>query len=469
MASNDDLMAYLKTMDNRAEKTARELRQEVTKKIENLARKVESAKNEAKEKEDRENLKMANMNKMILDLEKKMTLQNEKWERRMKEKDDQKERVQKFNEAVGLEVAVEDSPKRTKTWSELIKENKESEKNRREAAKESEKKHWNKQVKIRERVRRIEEGDIEEVVKVKKTELKKKDEDLKLDTTLSPDEDDWSWEESDRDWDGTEGKREEEKRKKLLRYRKKKLLVAKTARRAKHMIGIGPILKQSVGYFLDITSDLEEARKMAVNEFLMTYLQFTESELDNIMIVETMTAKTDEEIIYVTFRDHSTIRDIYGRTAEIRNDEIQTRIFVPPQFWDRYQVINQYCAEQRMKNKDLKTQIRFGDTDIEVMLKDRSKDEGYSVLDLKVIEVNGSIPKFNHEVQWRKRIERLPRNSLKTVSGKLIPPSIQRSGSSSSGSGSEVQPPKRQRKNKDDMEIEEGITDPLDVDLEDEI
>ena len=71
-------------------------------------------------------------------------------------------------------------------------------------------------------------------------EKKKKVEDLKLNTSESPDEDDWSWEESDVDWDGTEGKKEEEKRKKLLRYRKKKMIQAKTARRAKHMIGIGP-------------------------------------------------------------------------------------------------------------------------------------------------------------------------------------------------------------------------------------
>ena len=139
MASNDDLMAYLKTMDTRRqeEKNARDLRQEVTKKIENLARKVESAKNEAKEKEERNNVKMNNMNKMILDLEKKMTIQNEKFEQRLNEKAAQKERVQKFNEAVGLEVVqIEDSPKRTKTWSELIKENMDSEKQRREAAKE---------------------------------------------------------------------------------------------------------------------------------------------------------------------------------------------------------------------------------------------------------------------------------------------------------------------------------------------
>ena len=234
MASNDDLMAYLKTMDSKQDKNVRELRQEVTKKIENLARKVDSAKNEAKEKEERDNIKMRNMNKMILDLEKKMTIQNEKFEQRIKEKEAQKERVQQFNEAVGLENTKEDSPKRTKTWSELIAENMEGEKQRREAAKKAELKHWNKQVKIKERVKKIEEGGEEKLEKDRKesTETKKKVEDLKLNTSESPDEDDWSWEESDVDWDGTEGKKEEVKRKKLLRYQEEEVDAGKDCQKS---------------------------------------------------------------------------------------------------------------------------------------------------------------------------------------------------------------------------------------------
>ena len=170
------------------------------------------------------------------------------------------------------------------------------------------------------------------------------------------------------------------------------------------MIGLGPILKQSVNYFLDITSDIEEAKKMAINEFLMTYLQFTEEDLAEISIVDTATAKSDEEVIYVTFRDHDTVRDIYGRAAEIRNNDIQTRIFVPPQFWPRYQHISKYCADLRDSNKDLKTLIRFGDEDIEVMIKDRSTEDHYSVLSLEEIGKHGVIPKFKHEITWRKKI-----------------------------------------------------------------
>ena len=89
-----------------------------------------------------------------------------------------------------------------------------------------------------------------------------RDKELKLDSSdKSHDEEDWSWDEGDIDWDGTEDRKNEERRKKLLRYRKRKILKSKTSTRAKHMIGLGPILKQSVNYFVDITSDIKEAKK----------------------------------------------------------------------------------------------------------------------------------------------------------------------------------------------------------------
>ena len=200
---------------------------------------------------------------------------------------------------------------------------------------------------------------------------------------------------------------------------------------------------------------------MAVNEFLNTYLQFNEEDLAEINIVDTATAKTDEEIIYVTFSDHDTIKDIYRRAAEIRNDHIQTRIFVLPQFWPRYQHIAQHCANLRDENKDIKTLIRFGNDDIEVMVKDRSNDDHYSTLSLEEIEKKGSILKFKHEVVWKKRSEKPQRNELKPAKGKITPPSIQRTTlSRTSSSGSDLHPPKRQKKNDTEvLETSNNITD----------
>ena len=214
--------------------------------------------------------------------------------------------------------------------------------------------------------------------------------------------------------------------------------------------------------FVDITSDIEAAKKMAINEFLATYLQFNEEELAEVNIVDTATAKTDDEIIYATFSDHDTVRDIYSRAAEIRNDDLQTRIFVPPQFWPRYQHISQYCANLREDNKDIKTLIRFGNEDIEVLIKDRSKEDHYSVLTLEEIEKNGTIPKFKHEVIWKKMTEKPQRKELKPVTGKLIPPSLQRTSISrtSSSSGSDVHPSKRQKKNNvEEMDTSKNNTD----------
>ena len=459
MTSNDDLLEAIRKMGIKVEESAKDIKKEVNKKIENLERKVDSAKYEANEKEAKNSILMNKMNKRLLDLEEKFRI--EALEKKQKENTVQKERVKEFEEAVGLNIVRPESLVRIKTWTELIEENKEKERARREKAKDEEQKKWKKQIEIRKRVEQIEkvgEKSVEEEKKKSHDEIVKKksnDKDLKLDTSdNSPNEDDWSWDESDKDWDGTEERRNDERRKKILRYRRRKMLRTKTATRAKHMIGLGPILKQSVNYFHDITSDIEEAKKMAINEFMITYLQFTEEEVQETNIVDTATSKSDDEIIYVTFSDHDTIRDIYGRAAEIRNNSIQTRVFVPPQFWPRYQHISHYCAKLREDNKDLKTIIRFGNDDVEVMIRDRSKDEQFKVLSLDEIEESGTIPKFKHEVIWRKRSERPLKKNLRTVSGTIVPPSLQRSPiSRSSSSGSVLHPSKRQKKDQDSSKI----------------
>ena len=125
------------------------------------------------------------------------------------------------------------------------------------------------------------------------------------------------------------------------------------------MIGLGPIRRDSIGYFHDITANFEEAKKMAVNEFLCEYLQMDEEERKYCVIVETAIAKNDDDLMYVTFQDFDTLKEIKSRVAQIRNDEIKTRNFIPPQFWARYKFLSNHCAEERSKDSNLKTLIRF--------------------------------------------------------------------------------------------------------------
>ena len=98
-----------------------------------------------------------------------------------------------------------------------------------------------------------------------KLEKLKKAEKLKLESlSSSHDEEDWSWEEGEEEWEGTEEARETERVKKIARYRKRKILQEKTTRRAKHMVGCGPITKTSIDFFNEATTDYELSKTLAV-------------------------------------------------------------------------------------------------------------------------------------------------------------------------------------------------------------
>ena len=142
------------------------------------------------------------------------------------------------------------------------------------------------------------------------------------------------------------------------------------------------------------------------------------------------------------------------------------RNFIPPQFWARYKFLSDHCAEERSKNQNLKTLIRFHDTDMEVLFKDRKHDDHYYVVPLKEIENEaGPLPKFDHSVTWTKRQDRPPKNAPRKVTEPVCPPSLrgsnpskQRSTSSSSSSGNSLPLSKRKKTSHDkvnQMETEE--------------
>ena len=119
-------------------------------------------------------------------------------------------------------------------------------------------------------------------------------------------------------------------------------------------------------------------------------------------------SKSDDEILYTTFADMGSIKEIHRRVAEIRNDEIMIRNYIPPQFWDRYRHLSQYCADLRSQDPNLKTRIQFNERDVEVLTKQRRSEEPFKILDLKEIEAKGEIPKFDHSISWKRRSDRPP-------------------------------------------------------------
>ena len=134
MTLNDDLMNALNRMGIKADNNAKEM----SRKFEDLEKKVDSAKKEAREKEERDDKKLEKMNRRLDEFEKELKRNAEANKRKSVEKAAQKERLSNFKEAVGLAVVEPESPVKVKTWSELIEENKEKERARRDKAKEVE-------------------------------------------------------------------------------------------------------------------------------------------------------------------------------------------------------------------------------------------------------------------------------------------------------------------------------------------
>ena len=90
-------------------------------------------------------------------------------------------------------------------------------------------------------------------------------------------------------------------------------------------------------------------------------------------IVSTQLAPKDD-ILYVAFDNTKDVKDIYKRIAQVQHPEVTTRNFVPPQFYARYMYLSKACKYLRETNKEIKTQIRFGKTDVEILTK--KKGEG---------------------------------------------------------------------------------------------
>ena len=457
-------MKLLNELKTQADRNSEKMDRKFMKRIDELEDKVDGAKIEAKEKEKREEERIKKIQDRLDKMELSLDKTKNKCSQREKETKEQGERTRAFKEAVGLSTEENKEDKgeerRERTWSELVKENKDIEKQKKTKEREEKEKHWKTKVTVKQKTDK-KAKDIENMEKEIEEEKKKKD--LKMgDSSPLHSESDWSWEEGEEEgWEDTKDKKENERRKKIHRYRKRKILEERTARKGKHMIGLGPVRRQSIGYFNDATADYEYAKVLAVNEFLMEYFQIPEEQMNEFEIVDTMIAKKEEDLIYVTFRDHDSIREIQKRAAELQNEEVMVRNFIPPQFWDRFSFLNKYCMNLRQLDKDIKYQIRFNDRDLEVLLKNRRTDESYYILPLSDIEKEGEIPKFNHKIVWTKRNDKPLREALKPVRTKVIPPSIrgaelQRQSSQSShySEASETGNPKKKAKKDSDTDVE---------------
>ena len=119
------------------------------------------------------------------------------------------------------------------------------------------------------------------------------------------------------------------------------------------------------------TDAFDYARKAAATDFLNKELN-----LYDINIEETKLSNNSKSgIMWVKIGDRNRIKIMsqIGRLAKGKKLNIRLISKIPQQFWERNKVLENLCYNERQLNPNLRTQVRLGKQDLELMTK--HKDE----------------------------------------------------------------------------------------------
>ena len=98
-----------------------------------------------------------------------------------------------------------------------------------------------------------------------------------------------------------------------------------------------------------------------------------------------------------------------------------------PNFFERYMAINRACSDQRAADPNLKTQLRFGNHDVELYTKFRGEKSGFKQTKLSDFLDTSTLPNFNYKVKWRRFKEQPPRRKVVYKSTKPQDPASRKS------------------------------------------
>ena len=218
----------------------------------------------------------------------------------------------------------------------------ERERERRRVAEAEQKKKWEKN--------RMETAD-KAAHRVEAQKLSEKEKAFGLDTDSSSSSD---TNEEEYDTIDRKAKNLEKKRKTQLR---RKWTRTETMRKANLIVGIGHVEQEDIVRQRTNSRDYNEAKKKAAIHYLRTKLMYNDEEVEKTVIKDTQMANDDT--MYVAMTKNEDIREVYIRKAEVRDDDIWVRNFIPPQVFARFMFLSNACKSYREKYKDMKTQIRI--------------------------------------------------------------------------------------------------------------
>ena len=422
------------------------LKIEVSKEITALAGKVEMIQKNAEKHKDEDRARTERLNKRMSDIEKEAKRNADQTANRERIRKIQDKRVEDFLEKMGLEEGLRErereKEKATKPNDERIKEKEGQgdenvmkmrlEKSSKEVEREGGNATKPNDGRMKEKeghgddkgptnwTRRCREQLEEDARKGEKekesSEVKKGMRKLKIwfgeestDNTVSS-ESDSGGEEENGEEKVNRRQRNSERRRRNIENRRN--TIKETATKASVTLGIHPVRNKDIEDHLRVTKDLRKARELAVRDYLRDYLQFNEEELEEVEIKDTKISSKGEETVYVVFGSIETIRDIHWRVAEVRNKEIVVKNFIPPQFWSRYMYLNKACSEYRGLYPKIKTQLRFGSHDVEIMMKERGSKDPYKKVTYGEVTDPSGVPGYDHSIKWTQRQERKPRRKL---------------------------------------------------------
>ena len=156
----------------------------------------------------------------------------------------------------------------------------------------------------------------------------------------------------------------------------------------------------------------EDAKTEVFHNFLREYLGYNDAEIDDLSLVETKFATKGDDVLNVAMSNQEHIRELHIRRAESQNDKIIVRNFIPPNFYKRYMSINRICTDRRAEDPRLKTQLRFGKSDVELYTKYRGEEAGYRLAKLGDFMDTMELPQFDHDLKWRRVVEKPPRRKI---------------------------------------------------------
>ena len=158
-------------------------------------------------------------------------------------------------------------------------------------------------------------------------------------STTDTSEDD-TRDENEPEWK-TIARKEIRKKKNMERKNKKKERMEELCTKMKHTIGIGPIAENSIKYFEKVAKDRTKGIQMAVEEFLIYFLDYDREELKEIKILDMKMANQRQSCLYCSRKDRRCQRNSLQKSNGSRHQPTYKRLHTTTIF----------CQTQGPKNK----------------------------------------------------------------------------------------------------------------------